>query len=82
METDQRVIDVLREDCAGDLRGHAIGKIASTFAPVAPVPCVNGDGCERVGLQDGLVVQVHEDIVESLHEGVIPGLVEGFRHYW
>ena len=79
LETDQCVIDVLREDSAGNLRGHAIRKIASTFAPVTPISCVNSDGRERVGLQDGLVVQVHEDIVESLHEG---GLVEGFRHYW
>ena len=82
LETDQCVIDVLREDSAGNLRGHVIREIASAFAPIAPVPCVNSNGRERVGLQDGLVVQVHEDIVESLHEGVIPGLVEGFRHYW
>ena len=82
LETDERVIDVLREDCAGHLQGHANGKIASTLAPVAPISCVNSDGRERVGLQEGLVVQVHEDIVDNLHEGVIPGLVEAFRHYW
>jgi hypothetical protein len=82
LETDQCVIDVLREDSAGNLRGHAIRKIASTFASVTPISCVNSDGRERVGLQDGLVVQVHEDIVESLHEGVVPELVEAFRHDW